>query len=94
VVRVRRVVQSAEQGFSHWFRVPVHETPPATPRLRVAGLGPFRFKEAVRPGARLIIEARVLGRFGGLVKVEGHVHADGVLVADGSVTLGTAGPLA
>jgi 3-hydroxyacyl-[acyl-carrier-protein] dehydratase len=69
-------------------------TPPATPRLRVAGLGPFRFKEAVRPGARLIIEARVLGRFGGLVKVEGHVHADGVLVADGSVTLGTAGPLA
>jgi hypothetical protein len=34
----------------------------------------------------------VLGRFGGLVKVEGHVHADGVLVADGSVTLGTAGP--
>ena len=69
-------------------------TAPATPRLRVAGLGPFRFKEAVRPGARLIIEARVLGRFGGLVKVEGHVHADGVLVADGSVTLGTAGPLA
>ncbi|MEO7274821.1 MAG: FabA/FabZ family ACP-dehydratase [Vicinamibacterales bacterium] len=61
-------------------------------RLRVAALGPFRFNGAVRPGARLTIDARVLGRFGGLFKVEGRVHADGVLVADGSVTLGTAGP--
>ena len=46
-------------------------------RLRVAALGPFRFRGAVRPGARLTIEARVLGRFGGLFKVEGDVHADG-----------------
>jgi len=61
-------------------------------RLRVAALGPFRFKDAVRPGARLTIDARVLGRFGGLFKVEGQVHADGVLVADGTVTLGSAGP--
>ena len=46
-------------------------TAPAPVRLRVAGLGPFRFKEAVRPGARLIIDARVLGRFGGLVQGRG-----------------------
>jgi 3-hydroxyacyl-[acyl-carrier-protein] dehydratase len=60
-------------------------------RLRVAALGPFRFKHAARPGAGLVVQARVTGSFGGLFKVEGTVYDDGRPVAEGSVTLGSAG---
>ena len=56
-------------------------------RLRVAGLGPFKFPRAAAPGAQLDVQVRHLG---GLYKIEGEVKADGQLVAVGSVTLGSA----
>jgi 3-hydroxyacyl-[acyl-carrier-protein] dehydratase len=60
----------------------------ASPRqLRVAGLGPFKFPAAARPGVLLEARARVAGRIGGLYKIDGDVTADGQLVATGSVTL-------
>ncbi|HEY8550681.1 MAG TPA: FabA/FabZ family ACP-dehydratase [Vicinamibacterales bacterium] len=60
----------------------------ATPlALRVAALGPFKFPGAAGPGMLLEATARVAGRMGPLVKIEGTVTADGVLVASGSVTL-------
>ena len=62
---------------------------PAPLRLRVAGLGPFKFPAAARPGAALEASARVAGRFGALYKIEGEVTADGRVVASGSVTLGS-----
>lgn len=55
--------------------------------LRVAALGPFKFRAAARPHQTLDAFARVVGRMGGVVKVEGEVKADGELVATGSVTL-------
>jgi 3-hydroxyacyl-[acyl-carrier-protein] dehydratase len=64
-------------------------------RLRVAGLGPFKFPRAAAPGAKLDVQVRVAGHLGGLYKIEGEVTADGQLVAVGSVTLGSAdGPTA
>jgi 3-hydroxyacyl-[acyl-carrier-protein] dehydratase len=59
-------------------------------RLRVAGLGPFKFPRAAAPGTRLDVEARVAGQLGGLYKIEGEVKADGQIVAVGSLTLGSA----
>jgi 3-hydroxyacyl-[acyl-carrier-protein] dehydratase len=56
-------------------------------QLRVAALGPFKFPAAAGPGMQLEARARVVGRMGGLVKVEGEVTADGRLVAAGAVTL-------
>jgi 3-hydroxyacyl-[acyl-carrier-protein] dehydratase len=56
-------------------------------RLRVAGLGPFKFPAAARPGAWLEAHARVAGRLGALVKIDGDVTADGATVATGSITL-------
>jgi 3-hydroxymyristoyl/3-hydroxydecanoyl-(acyl carrier protein) dehydratase len=65
-------------------------TTPASPlRLRVAGVGPFKFPRAAAPGTRLDVEARVAGQLGGLYKIEGEVRADGQVVAVGSVTLGS-----
>ena len=55
--------------------------------LRVAAFGAFKFPGAARPGATLEAVARVVGRLGGLVKIEGEVTADGVPVAIGGVTL-------
>jgi len=56
-------------------------------RLRVAGLGPFKFPGPARPGAWLVARARVAGRMGSLYKIEGEVTADEQVVASGSVTL-------
>ena len=56
-------------------------------QLRVAALGPFKFPAAAIPGQLLEARARVSGRLGALVKIEGEVTADGLLVATGSVTL-------
>lgn len=56
-------------------------------RLRVAGLGPFKFPGAARPGDWLEAQARVAGRMGSLYKIEGEVTAAGRVVAKGSVTL-------
>jgi 3-hydroxyacyl-[acyl-carrier-protein] dehydratase len=55
--------------------------------LRVAALGPFKFPSAARPGATLEARAHVVGRFGGLFKIEGTVTADGTLVASGTLML-------
>ncbi|MGH9163363.1 MAG: hypothetical protein ACRD2X_25655, partial [Vicinamibacteraceae bacterium] len=63
------------------------EAPPAGLPLRVAALGPFKFPAPAGPGSALVVDARVVGRMGGLVKIEGEVHADGTLVAAGSVVL-------
>src|SRR5262245_50630380 len=58
-----------------------------SPRLRVAAFGAFKFPDAARPGAVLEAAARVVGRMGGMIKIEGEVTADGVRVAAGGVTL-------
>jgi 3-hydroxyacyl-[acyl-carrier-protein] dehydratase len=55
--------------------------------LRVAGFGPCKFPAAAGVGAMLEVHARLVGRFGGVFKIEGEVTADGVLVASGSVVL-------
>lgn len=56
-------------------------------QLRVAAVGPFKFPGAAVPGELLEATARVAGRLGPIIKIEGHVTADGRLVASGSVTL-------
>ena len=60
--------------------------------MRVAGFGPFKFPAAAEPGMLLEATARVVGRMGKLVKVEGEVTADGRSVAVGSVTLAEVAP--
>ena len=55
--------------------------------LRVAAVGPFKFPGGARPHQVLDARARVVGRMGGMIKIEGEVLADGVRVAAGSVTL-------
>jgi 3-hydroxyacyl-[acyl-carrier-protein] dehydratase len=60
-------------------------------RLRVAAIGPFKFPAAAGSGATLEARARVAGRMGGLIKIEGTVTADSVLVASGSLTLAREG---
>ena len=59
--------------------------------LRVAAVGPFKFPGGARPHQVLDARARVVGRIGGLIKIEGEVLADGVRVAIGSVTLADVG---
>lgn len=61
--------------------------------LRVAAVDGFRFPAGCGAGATLEATARVVGRMGGLFKVEGTVTADGVLVARGAVTLAVVGAL-
>jgi 3-hydroxymyristoyl/3-hydroxydecanoyl-(acyl carrier protein) dehydratase len=61
--------------------------PHAGRMLRVAAIGPFRFTGGARPHQVLDARARVVGRLGGIVKIEGEVLADGTRVALGSVTL-------
>jgi len=56
-------------------------------KLRVAALGPFKFPATARPHQRLDARARVSGRVGNLIKIEGDVLADGIRVAVGSVIL-------
>ena len=63
--------------------------PSAASALRVAAIGRFKFPNAARPNAVLEAVAHVVGRLGGVVKVEGYVTADGVRVAVGEVTLGS-----
>lgn len=60
-------------------------------QLRLAAIGPFKFPAAAGSGATLEARARVAGRMGGLIKIEGTVTADGVLVASGSLTLAREG---
>jgi 3-hydroxyacyl-[acyl-carrier-protein] dehydratase len=60
--------------------------------LRVAAFGGFKFPGAARPHAVLEAAARVVGRMGGMIKVEGEVRADGVPVAIGSLVLAEVPP--
>ena len=60
-------------------------------QLRVAAVGPFKFPGAAGPRATLEARARVAGRLGGMVKIEGEVTADGRVVATGSLTLAAVG---
>jgi 3-hydroxyacyl-[acyl-carrier-protein] dehydratase len=64
--------------------------PERSRRLRVAAIGPFKFPSAAAPGATLEVVARVAGRLGSIVKVEGEVTAEGRCLATGSVTLADA----
>jgi 3-hydroxyacyl-[acyl-carrier-protein] dehydratase len=60
----------------------------AAPRqLRVAAVGPFKFPAAAGAGQMLEARARVAGRLGSMIKIEGDVRADGQVVATGSLTL-------
>jgi 3-hydroxyacyl-[acyl-carrier-protein] dehydratase len=54
---------------------------------RLAAITGFKFPAAAGADARLEIRARVVGRMGRLVKIDGEVLADGVNVAAGSLTL-------
>jgi 3-hydroxyacyl-[acyl-carrier-protein] dehydratase len=56
-------------------------------QLRVAAVGGFKFPAAAGAGQTLEAVATVAGRMGSLIKIEGTVTADGVLVAAGSLTL-------
>jgi 3-hydroxyacyl-[acyl-carrier-protein] dehydratase len=60
--------------------------------LRVAALGGFKFPGSAIPGDVLEATARVVGRMGGLYKIEGEVAVDGRVVGTGSVTLAEARP--
>ena len=55
--------------------------------LRVAAIGAFKFPAGARPNQLLDARARIVGRMGGLIRIEGEVLADGVRVAVGSLTL-------
>jgi 3-hydroxyacyl-[acyl-carrier-protein] dehydratase len=56
-------------------------------QLRVAAVGPIKFPAGASAGAMLEAKARVAGRLGGLIKIEGEVTADGIVVAAGGLTL-------
>ena len=58
--------------------------------LRVAALGGFKFPGAAVAGDVLEATARVVGRMGGLYKIEGEITAGGRVVGTGSVTLAEA----
>jgi 3-hydroxyacyl-[acyl-carrier-protein] dehydratase len=58
---------------------------------RIAALGPFKFPGTARPHQLLEAHARVVGRIGSVIKIEGEVLADGLRVAVGSVILADVG---
>jgi 3-hydroxymyristoyl/3-hydroxydecanoyl-(acyl carrier protein) dehydratase len=60
---------------------------PGFSELRVAALNDFKFPSAAGPGALLQASATVVGRLGGLFRIEGTVTADGTVVAAGNLTL-------
>jgi len=66
---------------------PLPGTSAAPVQLRLAAVGPFKFPAAAGAGATLDAHARVAGRIGTLIKIEGTVTADGIVVATGSLTL-------
>jgi 3-hydroxyacyl-[acyl-carrier-protein] dehydratase len=66
---------------------PADGEPGSALQLRVAGVGPCKFPDAAGPGDLLEASAQVVGRLGGLFKIEGQVTANGRVVATGGVTL-------
>ena len=63
------------------------DDPDAGRMLRVAAIGPFKFPGGARPNQVLDAHARVVGKVGRMIKIEGEVFADGQRVATGAVTL-------
>jgi 3-hydroxyacyl-[acyl-carrier-protein] dehydratase len=63
------------------------QRPASGQMLRVAAIGPFKFPGGARPHQVLDARARVVGRVGRMIRIEGEVLADGVRVAVGSLTL-------
>jgi len=62
---------------------------------RIAAIGGFKVPSAAGAGGGLEVRARVAGRMGRLIKIDGEVLADGVTIAAGSVTLAeTTSPVA
>lgn len=82
VVLVEMIAQAG--GLAAGTSADGHATPV---QLRVAAIGPCKFPAAAGPDQWLDVEARVVGRLGGLFKIEGSVRADGTVVASGSLTL-------
>ena len=68
------------------------ESRPPPAQLRVAAVGVIKFPAAAEAGSTLEATARVAGRLGRMVKIEGHVQADGRRVAVGSLTLAEVEP--
>jgi 3-hydroxyacyl-[acyl-carrier-protein] dehydratase len=66
---------------------PADSKPSSALQLRVAAIGPCKFPNAAGPGDVLEVSAQVVGRLGGLFKIEGQVTANGRVVAVGGVTL-------
>lgn len=66
---------------------PVEGEPGRPLPLRVAAIGPCKFPGAAGPGDLLEASARIVGRMGGLFKIEGQVTANGRVVAIGGLTL-------
>src|SRR6478735_217971 len=54
---------------------------------RLAAIHSFKFPAPAGPDLRLEIRARVVGRLGQLIKIQGEVLANGVSVAAGGLTL-------
>ena len=65
---------------------------PGTPigGMRLAAVSGCKFPAAAGADVDLVAHAEVRGRMGALVRVDGTVHADGVLVASGAITLAAA----
>jgi 3-hydroxyacyl-[acyl-carrier-protein] dehydratase len=73
----------------------VAQTDPAVPEmadLRLTGIRAAKILGAAVPGDRLDIRARVEGRMGGLVQIEGEVTLAGVPLASARVTLSGSPP--
>jgi 3-hydroxyacyl-[acyl-carrier-protein] dehydratase len=68
-----------------------HPLPSGPLAMRVAAFNDFKFPAPAGPGAVLEVTARVAGRMGRLVKIEGQVTADGQIVATGALTLADVG---
>jgi 3-hydroxyacyl-[acyl-carrier-protein] dehydratase len=66
---------------------PADGEPGSALHLRVAAVGPCKFPDAAGPGDVLEASALVVGRLGGMFKIEGQVTANGRVVATGGVTL-------
>ena len=85
VVLIELIAQTggiaAYWGPSDWSR------PSGGKAVRVAAFSNFKFPAAVGPEVVLEVKVRIVGHFGKLVRVEGEVRTEDVLVARGDVTL-------
>lgn len=59
------------------------ETPPGL----LVGMDEVRVHRDVWPGDRLLIRAEIVGRLGGMIRVRSEAEVEGVLVAEGELTI-------